>query len=147
MAYDYDRRIAASDVQIHSVEFASGQEPDDAIENREDFVTLVRVDFTVGGPTLARLLEKQDRVVEKALKDLKPTALLNRAQDSQALLRELTPAIKRMVQSYVSSEGARAGRLTVDFASEGDLAYSAKADATKKEVRMELEFDVEGTLQ
>ncbi len=147
MAYDYDRRTAASDVQIHTVEFASGQEPDDAIDSRGDFVTLVRVDFTLRGPTLARLLEKQDRVLEKALKELNSKALLNRAQDSQALLRELTPAIKKMVQSYVSSEGARAGRLTVDFASEGDLAYTAKADAAKKEVRIELEFDVEGTIQ
>jgi hypothetical protein len=37
--------------------------------------------------------------------------------------------------------------MTVEFASEGDLAYSAKADAAKKEVRIELEFDVEGTIQ
>lgn len=147
MAYDYDRRIAASDVQVHSVEFASGQEPDDAIANQEDFITLVRVDFTVRGPTLARLLEKQDRVLEKALKELNTKMLLNRAQDSQPLLRELTPAIKKMVQGYVSSEGARAGRVTVDFANEGDLAYTAKADPAKKEVRVELEFDVEGTIQ
>jgi hypothetical protein len=37
--------------------------------------------------------------------------------------------------------------MTVDFANESDLAYSAKGDSAKKEVRLELEFDVGGTIQ
>lgn len=146
MAYSYDRRFAASDIKVLDVEFASGQEPDDAIEQEEDFATLVRVTFTVGGPTLARLLKKQDRVLEQALKTLKPQEVIRAAQNSRDILKELTPPIKKMVQDYISSEGARAKSVSVDFASESDLAYAAKANPAKKEVRIELEFDVEGSV-
>lgn len=146
MAYDYDRRIASSDIKVHEVEFASGQEPDDAIEHEEDFATLVRVDFTVGGPTLARLLKKQDRVLEKALKELKTPAALDAALKSREVLQGLTPAIKKLVADYVRSKGATASKLTVEFADEGDLPFRAKAAPDKKELRLELEFDVDGSI-
>lgn len=137
------RVLTAADIKVDDVDFASGQEPDDAIEMGEDFATLVRAEFTISGRTLARLLGKQERVLEKALTTLKPKAVLTAIENSKDVLRALTPAVKRMVQQYITSEGGDApSRLTVDFASESDLPYKAKADARKKTVTVEMEFDV-----
>jgi phosphoribosylaminoimidazole-succinocarboxamide synthase len=144
--YSYDRRTAGSEIQVNEVEFASGQEPEEAVEQREDFVTLVRVTFTVQGKALASLLKKQERALEKALEKATEKEVLHAAQNSSAILKELTLAIKKMVQGYVTSEGARASGLKVEFASESDLDYRAKIDPPKKAVRLELEFDVEGTV-
>ena len=137
------RVLTAADIKVNDVEFASGQEPDDAIETGEDFASLVRAEFTIGGRTLARLLGKQERVLEKALTTVKPKAVFAAIEKSKDVLRAVTPAVKRMVQQYVTSEGGDApGRLSVDFASESDLPYKMKADARKKTVTVEMEFDV-----
>ena len=136
------RVLTAADIKVHNVEFASGQEPDDAVEMGEDFATLVRAEFTISGRTLTRLLGKQERVLEKALTTLKPRAILTAVENSKDALRAVTPAVKRMVQQYVTDMGGNAGRLKVDFASESDLPYKVKADARSKTVRVEMEFDV-----
>jgi len=143
--YSYDRTRTASGIQIHNVEFASGQEPDDSLEVGEGFASLVRVDFTVSGRDLAKLLGKQERTLEKALKDMSPRQILKAAEDNRDVLRAVTPAVKRMVQSYASSVGGRVRRLDVTFASESDLAYRVKIDPRKQTARFELEFDVDAS--
>jgi len=56
------RILTAADITVHDVEFASGQEPDDAVEMGEGFASLVRAEFTISGKTLAKVLGKQERV-------------------------------------------------------------------------------------
>ncbi len=136
------RVLTAADIKVHNVEFASGQEPDDAIEMGEGFASLVRAEFTISGKTLARLLGKQQRVLEKALDKAKIKQILNAVENSKDVLRAVTPAVKRMVQDYVTDMGGDAGRLKVDFADESDLPYKAKTDARNQAVRVEMEFDV-----
>jgi hypothetical protein len=137
------RILTAADITVHDVDFASGQEPDDSVEAGEDFATLVRVEFTISGRTLARLLGKQERVLEKALTDISDRKVLNAIQNNNDVLRAITPAVKRMVTQYITHDlGADAPRLSVDFADESDLPYEVKADPRKLAVRVEMEFDV-----
>lgn len=140
------RVLTAADIKVHNVEFASGQEPDEAIEMGEDFASLVRAEFTVSGRTLARLLGKQQRVLEKALDKATTKLIVNKLQDNRDMLRVLTPAVKRMVTQYITRDlGENApSKLTVEFAEESDLPYTAKIDARKQSVRVELEFEVGG---
>lgn len=67
------RVVTAGDIQVHNVEFSSGQEP----ENPHEFATLMLVDFTVRGRTLATLLGKQMRVLERFLETAPKRKLLN----------------------------------------------------------------------
>jgi hypothetical protein len=51
------------DVVVNDIEFASGQEPQDP----DEFATLVRANYTIKCETLARMLGKQQRVLERYL--------------------------------------------------------------------------------
>lgn len=146
MSYSYDR-TAATDIKVHDVEFASGQDEhlEESLDSGEGVITLVRAEFTVSGRTLARLLGKQMRVLETALGKMKSRQILNAVDGNREVLKVVGRVAKNMVQRYIVSDlGKDSPRLTVDFASESDLPYKAVVDARNQSVRVELEFDVGG---
>lgn len=147
MMYSYDRRTAASDLTVHDVEFASGQEESikEGLQTGDGFATLVRAEFTVSGKMLARLLGKQMRVLEQALTKTKPQQVIRALQDNRDVFKVVGKAAKNMVQRYITGDLQEdAPRMTVDFADDSDLPATAKIDAKRLSVRVELEFDVIG---
>ncbi len=128
------------DVNIIDIDFASGQEPLDG----EDYVSLVRVEFTVGGAALARLLGRQHRVLDRALKQATERQLINAALNSDELLKALTPTVSKFVHNHLMYEldEPYVAKALVDFANESDLPYVARVNAQNETVTFELEFDV-----
>ena len=130
-----------NDVTVLDIDFASGQEPTDG----EDYVSLVRVEFTVGGAALARLLGRQHRVLDRALKQATERQLINAALNSAELLKTLTPAISKFVREYLAYEldEPRVAKAVMDFAQEDTgLPFVARVGSRTETVAFELEFDV-----
>lgn len=131
----------ASDISVLNVEFASGQEPD--LEFDDSFASLVRVEFTIKGRALAKLLNKQERVLPKVLEKIKSHQIINAIQNSENILQIVSPDIRRMVTKYIVIElDKKAPKLSISFAEESDLPYTAKVNPKDMSVTVEMEFDV-----
>lgn len=129
------------DINIIDIDFAFGQEPTDG----EDYVSLVRVEFIVGGAALARLLGRQQRVLDRALKQVTERQLINAALNSDELLKTLTPTVSKFVRQYLAYEleEPHIAKAVVDFAQEDTgLPFVARVDTRNETVTFELEFDV-----
>jgi hypothetical protein len=113
------------DINIIDIDFASGQEP----LAGEDYVSLVRVEFTVGGDALARLLGRQHRVLDRALKQATERQLINAAMNSDELLKTLTPTVSKFVRQYLAYEldEPHVAKAVVDFAQEDSCFSLGKA--------------------
>lgn len=142
------RRAAAGDIVIKNVEVVSDQFPEDDFD--PDAVADVAIEFILKGKLLAQLMGKQERVLEKALKDLKPKqtiALLGQGSRNKAI-DEILKAFRRPVNKVINEEaqgsfnrGARISWRDFDFAD--DTSYwSAKVDKNKKEIAFEVEVSV-----
>lgn len=85
------------DISILNLDFASGQEP----EIPEDYATLVTAEFELSGRTLARLLGKQMRVLNKALEKVRSNQkmLMNRLLDTD-LDKEFRKPVHRLLYDY-----------------------------------------------
>jgi|GEM_PF-4646416 len=139
---------SATDIKVTDFEFASGQEPrhDDY---DDDFVTLVTVTFVVKGKALARLLGKQQRVLEQYLEKLGEhqavRAIESGDRGAYEVLKVVEPVIKHEVKQYVWSEfdDRETNEMSVDLAGDQDFA-SAKIDPRRQQITFEMEFDVLG---
>jgi hypothetical protein len=136
-----------SDISVNSVEFASEQEPD----NEEDFVTLVRANYTVRGKKLAQILEKQTRVLEKNLiayskSDQSKKMIMTRITEDDDVLVVVSKAIRQFVRAYlieeVMSDDGYIPRISVENAEESDLPYTIRINPYEQSVTVETEFDV-----
>ncbi len=136
------------DITVNDIEFASGQEPD----NEEDFITLVRANYTVRGKKLAQILGKQMRVLEKNLlayskDDKSKRMIITKITEDDDVLITLSQAIRRFVKIYllqeVMSEGGYIPRMSVENAEEGtELPYTIRINPFEQSVTVETEFDV-----
>jgi len=124
------------DVKVLDVDFASGQEPTDG----QDYITLVRVEFSVAGRALVRALGCQLRVLDRVLEKTPTRVVLNRVLQDDIVLTALDQPIKRFVRQYLLDETGEAARARVDLAEESDLPYTVKV--ARGTVVMEAEFDV-----
>lgn len=133
------RVLTAGDIEVHNVEFSSGQEPGDP----QEFASLVMVDFTVRGRTLAKILRKQARVLGRFLEKAPKRLLLNAIGESAEVLRAVSNPIRREVYNYIRDEfDETPPRVKIDFADAGDYGFTAKIDPRAESVRVEMEFDV-----
>lgn len=109
------------DIRIKDLEIVSGQEPDML---DEDFATTFYVTFMVSGKVLAALCNKQERVMEQYLTQLKRDRkehllirILHNPLDSRQkrAVAEIMKIIRRKVQTelayYMADEGAELKRL------------------------------------
>jgi len=133
------RVMGAGDIEIHDVDFASGQEP----SSSDDFASLIRVEFTVKGKTLAKLLRKQARVLGRFLEGASKKQVLNAIGNTRDVLKAVTPKVTRLVYDYIRDEfDETPPRVKVDWAEEGGYGFTAKIDPRAESVRVEMEFDV-----
>ena len=130
---------AAPGIQIHDVDYSSGQEPDDL---DDEFATTMTAEFTLTEPLLSKLLGVQSRVLDRRLEELKKNRLkmnvVNRLFDSKVgdeVLKALRPKI--------------VGRLVDHFerdvrVSPRDVAWDVDSDWQSFKVeRNGIRFDVE----
>lgn len=136
-----------SDITVNDIEFASGQEPD----NEEDFITLVRANYTVRGKKLAQILGKQMRVLEKNLvsyskDDKSKRMIITKITEDDDVLITLSQAIRRFVKIYliqeVMPEDGHIPRISVENADESDLPFTIRINPFEQSVTVETEFDV-----
>lgn len=124
------------DVKVLDIDFAAGQEPTDG----QDYVTLVRAEFSVTGRALATALGCQLRVLDRVLEKTPARVVLNRVLQDDTVLTALNQPIKRFVRQYLLDETGEAARAQVDLAEESDLPYTVKV--ARGTVVVEAEFDV-----
>lgn len=132
-----------AEIIVHGVEFASGQEP----EQGDDFVTLVRVDFEVKNGTLAKVVGKQRRVLQRYLESASPREVLRALLRDRDILLKIRPAVRKFVENYIKFELEEAlpgKKIRVDEAEESDLPFTVRIDVKGLSVRVEAEFDALG---
>jgi len=131
---------AASDIEVLDIEFQ--QYPEDS-----DFAISLYVTFLVGGQSLARLLDKQRRVLRRYLETTKKkrneNALLHAAVNSDDVLRAAKKAVQRFVREhFVYDLEMDAPRFDVTI-SEGssDYSWSTKINPESETITFEIEVD------
>lgn len=140
------------DVVINEIEFASGQEP----LNGEDFVSLVRANYTIKDVTLARMLRKQERVLARYLLTIGKKNGPTKKQIINMLTREPEPGDKLAPQNQIRSKIGKfvggyiveefdvdAPRMSIHMESESDLPYTLSVDLHDRSVTLETEYGIE----
>jgi len=114
--------IAAADIKVDSAEVRPDQTPEDDYD--DEFGTSVDVSFTVSGPTLAKLLGKQQRVMQKTLKSLDPKAALRLlgGRNAAPLLTALRKSVAWALHNMAQDEFDRGAKLR-QFDFEEDTSY------------------------
>ena len=131
---------SSDDIEVLDVEFQ--QEPED-----DDFAVSLYVTFLVSGQTLARLVGKQRRVLQRYLETAKKkhneNALLHAAVNSDVVLQAVKKAVQRFVREhFVYDLEMDAPRFDVTI-SEGssDYPWLAKIDPANETVIFDIEVD------
>ena len=133
----------ASDIQVHSVDMVSGQEP----TSPDEFATSMRVEFTLSGQALARMLGKQMRVLEHTLEKLEPSRAMRLLDKTE---RPVMQALRPKVQAWLDDYGrdeldvSQANIDLLEFDWESDSYWSAKVDPRKEAIRFTVELSVSG---
>jgi len=140
------------DVTVNDIEFASGQEPQDS----EDFVSLVRANYTIKGPTLARMLGKQQRVLDRFLTSIgkkngpSKRSVINQLTkepefgDKLAPQNQVRTKVGKFVGGYIVEEfDEDAPRMAVHIEPESDLPYTIEVVVLDKAITLETEYGVE----
>ena len=135
-----------SDIRIHSVEFESGQEPQDLFD--DDFATSFDAEFTLGGRALAQMLGVQMRVLDQHLAKLDGRKAVQRFQKSDRIMdmvtQAVTPQIKRTMASLAADLGADGVKITaIEFHTDSQY-WEGKVDARKGEVKIMGQINVLG---
>lgn len=142
-------------ITVKNVDLVPGQEPDGY---DEEFATSMYATFKVGGKVLAALLNKQERVLGKALGQLKkkPDALLRllsspqgRAARAMAEIRlHLQRAAKREMTQWAFGEGMGLRSFDpIDFDVDSNWRGSVFIDERNQEVTFkDIELSAGGTL-
>lgn len=105
--------LIASDLDVTTVDFESGQEP----QNWE-WATSFYVEFTLSGAMLAKLLGKQRRVLPQALKKTTLKELLHlldrNTKIQDAVVKAARPSIKRLLLDHMMDEFPDAEEFTIN---------------------------------
>ena len=142
-------------VRFYETEFVSGQEPEvDGAYRNDDFATLMETSFDLTGPDVARMLNRQRRVLRRALENLTETqafyALVNSRQ-GQEVLQSFKAEAKRLLQEDIDAASDdpgifRAVGIEVDWYEENQYEFW-KADIVPSslQIRFTVELEVIGT--
>jgi len=107
------KELISSDIDVTTVDFESGQEPQDW-----EWATSFYVEFTLAGAMLAKLLGKQRRVLPQALKRTTPKELLHllgrNTKIQDAVVKATRPSIKRLLLDHMMDEFPDAEEFTIE---------------------------------
>lgn len=142
-------------VRFYDTEFASGQEPEvDGAYRNDDFSTIMETSFDLTGSDVARMLNKQRRVLGRALENLTETqafyALVNSKQGQEVLV-SFIPEAKRLLEEDIDAASDdpgifRAQAIEVDWYEDGSYEFwQADVDPTRLQIRFTVELEVIGT--
>jgi len=126
---------AAADIKFTEIEFISGQEPKDDLD--DEIGTSLRARFTVSGKLLAKMLGKQMRVLEESLDKVTESQMLYALDKiEREVLKMLRPHAVRFVGAFMRDEFDR-GLKTPKIEFSSDTLYW---DADIKPKKQEVEF-------
>jgi hypothetical protein len=128
---------------VKDVDWASGQFPSDDYD--PSAVGQVTVKFVVQGPTLARLLGKQERVLPEALSGTnsrKALGYLRGGPVAAQILKAVTPSVQKLVAQTAGDRFERGVRgVQVDYSAETTY-WEAHVDQPGQQIVYEIDLDV-----
>lgn len=150
VAYHWTREVqdtqtveAAGDINVRNVEYVSDQFPDD--DNDPEGVADVRVQFDIKGPSLAKLMGKQQRVMEKALAQMDQRQALKLLDSRMAnmIFKQFVRPIQKLLSQTAQEEFGRDARLDPRsiVPTEDESYFSAKIDPKKGMISYEIEVE------
>lgn len=142
-------------VRFYETEFVSGQEPEvDGAYRNDDFATVMETSFDLTGPDVARMLNRQRRVLRRALENLTETqafyALVNSKQ-GQEVLQSFRAEAKRLLEEDIDAASDdpgifRAVGIEVDWYEENQYEFwRADILPSSLQIRFTVELEVIGT--
>jgi hypothetical protein len=137
--------VVAADITVNDVDIVSGQEPPDDYD--DEFIVTVEAEVVISGTTLCRMLGKQQRVLQAALKALdgdKVIGIFAKSKVSDDVLKALTPKVKAAVVRMADEEFERGVRITAIDYDENTTYWSSKVDAASGKITLTVEVGVIG---
>lgn len=137
-------RQAQAGVHVTNVEWVSDQFPGD--DNDPDAAAQVYLEFSLSGEQVAKLLGKQMRVLDEALKKLQSKEALAALSHSSQTEREILQAAKAPIMKLLTQDAREnfergVKNVKMDIADRSDV-WEAKVNAAKKQIDFTIEVDV-----
>lgn len=141
--YSYNRQ-ASQDVVLHGLSFIrTDRALPELLEYARPFKLHPYADFTVIGPTLARVLGQKEEDVGEFLRGKMKDDLLPFFRNNRELLEILSPLILEMTQELLLSHTPnRPKQAVVTYAD--STQSSVKVNIRKRSVQLGMRFDITG---
>jgi len=139
------KKKAARSVEIHDVDWMSGQEPQDDLD--DDFGLSLELEFTVTGKFLSGLLGVQERVLQATLQNLDRRQALGRLGGSatarrmvQQILQKARGDVEALVNLYAYDEFGHGAKVVSLELSDNDSRWDVKIDPRSEKIRYTVEL-------
>jgi hypothetical protein len=132
-------RTAARDIEIHDVDWESGQEPRDDFD--DDFGAHLELEFSLSGKTLSQLLGVQMRVLVKTLEGMSGRDAINRLGTRSAskildlVIRKARGDAAALVNLFAFDEFGHGAKIVSLDISDDDSHWDAKVDPRSEKIR------------
>jgi hypothetical protein len=139
------QKKAARSIEIHDVDWMSGQEPQDDLD--DDFGLSLELEFSAMGKFLSGLLGVQERVLQETLRNLDRRTALARLSGSatarrmvQHILQKARGDVEALVNLHAFDEFGHGAKVVEIALSDNDSRWDVKIDPRGEKIRFTVEL-------